>query len=129
MTPKISGLLPYLRSIPVYYCTPRERRLRGSGNKHLRDIIAETHEMLLLYMIVEKEAKGVLDRPKGDGAMHQPSSRRAPYETLEQLVLRTGYVHRLSYLALGVIAGINRKQSRLTSPEARRNITALDGAR
>lgn len=35
----------------------------------------------------------MLDRPKGDGAaMHQPSSRLAPYKTLEQLVLRMGYV-------------------------------------
>lgn len=63
MTPKISGLLPYLRSIAVYYRTPRERvrvrQLRGGGNKHLREIIAETHEMLLLYMIVEKRRKRV----------------------------------------------------------------------
>lgn len=67
--------------------------MRGSGNKQLREIIAETDDELLLYMIVEKKERVWLDRPKGDGAaMHQPSSRRAPYETLEELVLRMGYV-------------------------------------
>lgn len=90
----------------------REReKVRGSGNKHSREIVAETQEMLLLYMIVEKEAKGCSGSTQGGWGHASTVITACPVRDTRAACSSYGVRTCIcpSYLALGVIACINRK--------------------